>query len=167
MHSATCGLSWLRAETSGSWRSGVRSSSLVQAGADIAGTTAVATQRNRGAQRVSERVSEIAERVLRTDPSSRAVQELSDELNTAARALREAGDNVGKRNQAKRMLDRAAARLAALLRTETQSAVGPLASPEQRRLSGLLTDGLASRAQDASRGVSRPTSNAVPRSPER
>jgi hypothetical protein len=91
---------------------------------------------------IAQRLQEIAERVLRTDPSSRSVQGLTDTLNAAARLMRAAPDDAARRDEAKRLADRAAASLAALLRSETGSALGATASPEQRRLSGLLSDGI-------------------------
>ena len=89
---------------------------------------------------VGMRLSTAAERVLRTDPSSPALQKVAESLNAASRAV------ASGRDDARAHLDRATSALSAVLGEEAGAPARAGASLEGRRLQGALSDGAGSRS---------------------
>jgi hypothetical protein len=89
----------------------------------------------------SAQASELAERVLRIDASSKAMQGVADQLNRAAGAL---SSNLGE--DAKKSLDQAATALAAELRSGLPASPHEAAGAADARLNGALADALRRNA---------------------
>ena len=82
-------------------------------------------------------VSNLAQRVLQVDPSSKPLQDVATLLDDAAAAF-----GAGRTSDARTGLDRAATALAAALRTDVLSAPSRAPSIESSVLQGALTDAL-------------------------
>ncbi len=83
------------------------------------------------------RVSALAQRILRVDPSAEALQQIAALLDNSATAIAD-----GRNSQARTQLDRAATQLAAVLRAELTDSPNVTGTPGARRLEGALVDAL-------------------------
>jgi hypothetical protein len=81
--------------------------------------------------------AELAERVLRIDASSKAMQGVADQLNRAAGAL-----STNRNDDARQALDRAATALAGELRTGLPASPIDVGSAADARMNGALADAL-------------------------
>ncbi|HYW32948.1 MAG TPA: DUF4175 family protein [Gemmatimonas sp.] len=111
---------------------------LVAAGTQIAAATTNSAALDASVRTaLPARLSMVAERVLRTNPSAPALQAIAEGLNAASGAIA-----AGRTGEARTSLDRASARLAAALREETIARHEAQSSIVQRRMAGALADRL-------------------------
>jgi hypothetical protein len=98
-----------------------------------AGSELALPRTERSAGDISMRLSAAAERVLRTDPSAPALQQVAESLGAASRAV------AAGRGDARALLDRATSALSTVLRAEAGAVSRAGASLESRRLQGALS----------------------------
>jgi hypothetical protein len=89
---------------------------------------------------VAARISALAERLLRIDPSSRALQSTSTELGAAAKA-----SSDGRADAVRAALDRSSIAIVAMLRRELPESPRRSSDLEESRMQGALVEALRSR----------------------
>ncbi len=119
-----------------------RGTALRRALADIATVAHERTKANGADASSSVLLSALAERVLRIDPSSFALQQVSAQLSDASASMARAQRTATHRNAEQQHLDRATAGLADVLRRDAPSVAPNTESFAGSRLGGALGDAL-------------------------